>query len=145
MVASEPVRRPDPPLAIAGPVTLAEVARWREALAEELSRGRDLRLDLAESGPWDLAGVQLLLSAHAACGRSGGRMRLFGPPGVFLAVVERAGLGGLISPLYADLANGSDPIDPTVSVSGPASARNPSRPRPTTGPGETHERSGDNP
>ena len=58
-------------VAVTGPVTLAEVARWRDALSDGLARGQGLRLDLAGSGPWDLAGVQLLLAAIASGKRAG--------------------------------------------------------------------------
>ncbi len=47
-------------LRVSGPVTLEHAERWRESL---LAHRGDLRLDLSESGPWDMAGLQLILSA----------------------------------------------------------------------------------
>ena len=58
-------------MVVTGPLTRDEVARWQEDFADALVRGRGLRIDLAESGPWDLAGVQLLLAAIASGRRAG--------------------------------------------------------------------------
>jgi ABC-type transporter Mla MlaB component len=77
---------------VTGPLTQDEVARWHEAFTGGLTRGRGLRIDLAESGPWDLAGVQLLLAAIASGKRTGWPIVLAGVPGVLTAVAERAGL-----------------------------------------------------
>jgi ABC-type transporter Mla MlaB component len=73
-------------------VTLAEVARWRSALIDGLARGHGLRLDLTESGPWDLAGVQLLVATVASGKRSGQPIVLAHVPKVLMVVVERAAL-----------------------------------------------------
>jgi ABC-type transporter Mla MlaB component len=85
-------------IAVTGPVTRAEVGQWRSAFADGLSRGRGLRLELAGSGPWDLAGVQLLLATIASAQRAGGPIVLAGVPNVLTAVAERA---GLLDPLAA--------------------------------------------
>jgi ABC-type transporter Mla MlaB component len=77
---------------VSGPVTRAEAARWRDTLSDGLARGRGLRIDLARSGPWDLAGVQLLLAATASGKRAGRPIALVGVPKVLNAVAERAGL-----------------------------------------------------
>ena len=79
-------------VAVIGPVTLAEVAQWQGALSDGLGRGQGLRLDLAGSGPWDLAGVQLLLAAIASGKRAGRPIVLAHVPNVLMAVVERAAL-----------------------------------------------------
>lgn len=77
---------------LSGPITRAEAPRWREVLAEARALGRNLRIDLAESGPWDLAGLQLMLAALASCERSGQDLAVVSPPQVFLAIAERAGV-----------------------------------------------------
>ena len=50
-----------------GPITLYEVTAVREVLRSALSEGRPLRIDVSEAGPWDIAGLQLLVS----CVKSG--------------------------------------------------------------------------
>jgi anti-anti-sigma regulatory factor len=77
---------------VAGPVTRAEVARWHDAFSDGLARGLGLRIDLAGSGPWDLAGVQLLLAASASAGRAGRPIVLTGVPDVLATIAGRAGL-----------------------------------------------------
>lgn len=52
---------------LAGPVTLYEVTAVRETLRLALSDGKPIRIDLGDSGPWDIAGLQLLI----ACVKSG--------------------------------------------------------------------------
>ena len=84
-------------LAIKGPVTLAEVASWRVEILRAFDREGDLRADLAGSGPWDLAGVQLLASALATAARRGRAFRLSGVPEVLATALDRAGLAGAFS------------------------------------------------
>jgi hypothetical protein len=73
-------------------MTRDEVARWHETFADGLARGRGLRIDLAGSGPWDLAGVQLLISAIASGRRTGWPIVLASVPVVLTTIAERAGL-----------------------------------------------------
>ncbi len=87
-------------ISIKGPVTLGEVARLRDDLADALARSGGLRLDLSGSGPWDLAGTQLLLAVAASCERVGGTLCLTSAPAVFLSMVERSGLLDRFSPLF---------------------------------------------
>ncbi len=48
---------------VIGPVTLYEVATVRESLRMALADGEPpIRIDLSDSGPWDIAGLQLLIS-----------------------------------------------------------------------------------
>ena len=47
---------------LTGPITLYEVSAVRETLRMALAEGKPLRIDLSDSGPWDLAGLQLLIS-----------------------------------------------------------------------------------
>ena len=49
-------------IALAGPVTIYEVVGVRERLATALAEGRRPRVDLHDAGPWDLAGLQLLIA-----------------------------------------------------------------------------------
>jgi ABC-type transporter Mla MlaB component len=77
---------------VTGPVTRAEVAQWRGAFAEGLLRGGGLCIDLAGSGPWDVAGVQLLLAAMASGRRLGRPVSLARVPNVLTVVAERAAL-----------------------------------------------------
>src|SRR4051812_40085718 len=79
-------------VAVDGPVTRAEVARWHRAFSDGLARGPGLWIDLAGSGPWDLAGLQLLLAAGASGERSGRTVVLAGVPNVLTAIAGRAGL-----------------------------------------------------
>jgi len=85
--------RPATTLVVSGPTTLVEAPRWRDALLAALAQGKDVRIDLATAGPWDLAGLQLLLAALVS-GRKGGQtVRLVRVPRVLLAIAEQAGLG----------------------------------------------------
>ena len=61
---------------LTGPITLYEVSAVRETLRMALAEGKRLRIDLSDSGPWDLAGLQLLISCG---GRAGSRSN--GTPG----------------------------------------------------------------
>ena len=89
-------------VAVTGPVTLAEVARWHDDLSDGLARGQGLRLDLAGSGPWDLAGVQLLLATIASGKRAGRPIVLAHVPNVLMAVAERAGLRDQLAAIAVD-------------------------------------------
>jgi ABC-type transporter Mla MlaB component len=81
-----------PWLALAGPVTIGEVAGHRAALLETMGRGRGLVIDLERAGPWDVAGLQLLLSVLASGRESGSPARLANIPGVLQDLARRAGL-----------------------------------------------------
>jgi ABC-type transporter Mla MlaB component len=88
---------------VTGPVTRAEVAQWKSAFALGIARGLGLRIDLAGSGPWDLAGVQLLLATMASGRRAGQPVSLVRVPNVLTAVAERAAL----SECLAEITTGS--------------------------------------
>jgi ABC-type transporter Mla MlaB component len=79
-------------LAISGPVTLAEVSRWRESLLAALGRGVPVNLDVADAGPWDASGVQLVVSAVRTSRTTGPAVRLSRVPNVFLAIADQAGI-----------------------------------------------------
>jgi anti-anti-sigma regulatory factor len=87
---------------VTGPVTLAEAPGWREDLADGLARFDGLRLDLGRSGPWDLAGAQVLLSLRVSTERMGVSLKLANVPVVFMTVVERSGLLDQFLPLFED-------------------------------------------
>ena len=89
-------------LVVSGPVTLAESSHWRDAL---LARGRDLRVDLEAAGPWDLAGLQLLIAALATARRDGSVIRFARVPRVLLRIAERAGVGELLAEAIESLAD----------------------------------------
>src|SRR4051794_11432982 len=80
-----------------GPVTRAEVAWWHVAFSEGFARGGGMRIDLAKSGPWDIAGVQLLLAAGASARHLGRPLNWTGVPDVLTALARRAGLLDQIS------------------------------------------------
>jgi hypothetical protein len=93
---------------VTGPVTRAEVGRWRTLLADGLAQGRGLRIDLAESGPWDLAGVQFLLATLASGKRAGQPVELARVPDVLMKVAERAAVRDQLAEQVTDrLASGS--------------------------------------
>ena len=87
MPASSPA-----PTELTGPITRAEVAFWRDALAEAVARDGGLTMDLGASGPWDMAGVQMLVSAMISVERAGGVVRMTRAPKIFLNIIERAAL-----------------------------------------------------
>ena len=47
---------------LTGPITLYEVSAVRESLSMAVAEGKSLRIDLSDAGPWDLAGLQLIIS-----------------------------------------------------------------------------------
>lgn len=89
MTADEPGART---LVLSGAVTLYESSEVRETLIAALAERKDLRIDLETSGPWDIAGLQLLVSVVATGRRAGQSVRLVHVPGVCREVAERSGL-----------------------------------------------------
>jgi ABC-type transporter Mla MlaB component len=77
---------------ISGPMTLYESAEVREQLRSALEAGQPVRLNLETSGPWDLAGLQLLVAAVAAGRQAGLDVRFDQVPRVCSEVAERSGL-----------------------------------------------------
>jgi ABC-type transporter Mla MlaB component len=91
IMAVEPVE--DKTIPLIGPVTLYEVGAVREVLASALADGGPVRIDLRDSGPWDVAGLQLLISCIKT-GRSRDQVvRLMNPPRGCAELAERSGLG----------------------------------------------------
>lgn len=77
---------------LSGPATLYELSDIRESLVAALSDGKDLRIDLETSGPWDLGGLQLLISAVASGRKAGQSVRLVNVPSVCTEIAARSGL-----------------------------------------------------
>jgi ABC-type transporter Mla MlaB component len=79
-------------LVLSGPATLYESSEIRETLLTALTEGKDLRVDLETSGPWDLAGLQLLISSEISGRKSSLAVRLVHVPRGCAEVAERSGL-----------------------------------------------------
>jgi ABC-type transporter Mla MlaB component len=82
----------DKTILLTGPVTVYEVATVRETLRDALAEGKPVRIDLSDSGPWDVSGLQLLIS----CVRSGRErsqlVHIVNPPRMCAEMAERSGL-----------------------------------------------------
>jgi anti-anti-sigma factor len=79
-------------LRLTGPITLYEVSAVRESLRKALAEGKQLSLDLSDSGPWDLAGVQLLVSCMKTARDRDRQARLINVPNGCVEIAERSGL-----------------------------------------------------
>ncbi len=81
-------------LVLTGPITLYEVSAVCESLRIALSEGKSMRIDLSDSGPWDLSGLQVLISCVQSARNRDLQVRLAGIPEVCAQVAERSGLSG---------------------------------------------------
>ncbi len=81
-------------LKLSGPVTLYESAEVRESLLAAVGDSAHLRIDLETAGPWDLAGLQLLVSVVNTGHKRGKSVKFRQVPGVCRAIAESAGLAG---------------------------------------------------
>jgi ABC-type transporter Mla MlaB component len=89
-MAVEPVE--DKTFLLTGPVTLYEASAIREALLGALDEGKLLCIDLSDSGPWDVAGLQLLISG-VKTGRDRDQVvHLVNVPKGCIEIAERSGL-----------------------------------------------------
>jgi len=77
---------------LTGPITLYEVSAVRETLRVALADRKRLRIDLRDSGPWDLAGLQVLISCVKTARDRDRTIRLVNIPNVCTEIAERAGL-----------------------------------------------------
>lgn len=77
---------------LSGPVTLYEVLAVRETLRSAVSQRKHLRIDLSGSGPWDLAGLQLLIACRKSAENRDRTVRLVNTPSGCVEIAERAGL-----------------------------------------------------
>jgi ABC-type transporter Mla MlaB component len=79
-------------IVLTGPITLYEVSAVCETLRMALTEGKQLRIDLSDSGPWDLAGLQLLISCAQSARNRDLAVRLAGVPASCAQIAERSGL-----------------------------------------------------
>jgi ABC-type transporter Mla MlaB component len=79
-------------LLLTGPITLYEVSAVCESLRLALSEGKPLRIDLSDSGPWDLSGLQLLISCVSSARNRELEVRLANVPEACDQVAQRSGL-----------------------------------------------------
>jgi ABC-type transporter Mla MlaB component len=77
---------------LTGPITLYEVSAVCETLRLALAEGKPHRIDLSDSGPWDLAGLQLLISCAQSARNRDLTVHLAGVPASCARVAERSGL-----------------------------------------------------
>jgi hypothetical protein len=77
---------------LSGPMTLYESSEVRETLRSALESGQPLVIDLETSGPWDLAGLQLLVSAAVSGREHDVPVRFDHVPRVCAEIADRAGL-----------------------------------------------------
>jgi ABC-type transporter Mla MlaB component len=79
-------------LTISGPMTIYEVGDWRELFLHSLKSGSSLDVDLHTSGPWDTAGLQLLISLVNTGHQRDCEVRFHLVPKVCHDLARRAGL-----------------------------------------------------
>ena len=79
-------------ISIEGPATIYEAKALRETLRQALARPGTLNIDLGNSGKWDLAGLQLLISCVRSGQSQGRNVRLTRVPKVCAEIAERSGL-----------------------------------------------------
>ena len=72
--------------------TVWQAAAIRASLLERLAAGERLELDLGEVAEVDLAGLQLLCSAHRTADAQGKEFRVVRWSDAFVRVIETAGL-----------------------------------------------------
>jgi ABC-type transporter Mla MlaB component len=89
-MAVEPVE--ENTILLTGPVTLYEVAAVRERFRAALVDGKALRIDLSDSGPWDIAGLQLLISCVRSGRQRSQEVRVVNAPRLCADPAERSGL-----------------------------------------------------
>ena len=89
-MAVEPA--PDKTILLTGPITLYEVSTVRQTLRAALAEGRPVRIDLSDTGPWDIAGLQLLISCVKTGRNQNQVVRLVNTPRVCAEMAERSGL-----------------------------------------------------
>ena len=77
---------------LTGPITLYEVSAVRESLSAATAEGKPLRIDLSDSGPWDLAGLQLIVSCVKTARLRDREARVINVPKVCAEIAERSGL-----------------------------------------------------
>lgn len=89
-MAAEPID--EKTILLTGPVTVYEVGTVRETLRDTLAEGAPVRIDLSDSGPWDVAGLQLLISCAKSGGERGQVVHVVNAPRACVEMAERSGL-----------------------------------------------------
>jgi ABC-type transporter Mla MlaB component len=84
----------DRTILLTGPVTLYEVSTIRETLRTAMAEGTAFRIDLSDSGPWDVAGLQLLISCVKGGRQRNQGVRVVNVPPSCAELAERSGLSG---------------------------------------------------
>ena len=79
-------------IVLEGPATIYEASALKETLRQALAEGKDLKIDLGDSGRWDLAGLQLLVASVKTGQREGRSVRLSRVPKVCSEIADRSGL-----------------------------------------------------
>ena len=87
-----PDRSDDVLIAIEGPATIYEAKALRQTLLQGLIKEGTIHIDLADSGKWDLAGLQLLISIIRTARNQGRTARLHRVTRICAEVAERSGL-----------------------------------------------------
>ena len=82
----------DATILLTGPVTLYEVGMKRDLLRAAMAEGTAVRIDLSDSGPWDVAGLQLLISCVKSGQDRGQPVTLLNTPRGCTELAERSGL-----------------------------------------------------
>jgi ABC-type transporter Mla MlaB component len=77
---------------LTGPITIYEAATVRESLRIALAVRKPLVIDLSDSGPWDIAGLQLLISCVRSGQQSSQVVRVVNPPRTCAELAQRSGL-----------------------------------------------------
>ncbi len=77
---------------VTGPVTLYEASAVRETLRLAMADGKRLRIDLSDSGPWDLAGLQLMISCVKTAKNRDRPVKLINIPKECAEIARRSGL-----------------------------------------------------
>jgi anti-anti-sigma factor len=77
---------------LTGPITLYEVSAVRESLRLALADANELRIDLRDAGPLDLAGLQLLVSCVKTAQKRDAVARLINVPKICADIADRTGL-----------------------------------------------------
>lgn len=77
---------------LSGSMTLYESSEGREKIQTALGESTAVRIDLETTGPWDLAGLQVLAAAIASGREMGIPVRFAQVPRACLEVAERSGL-----------------------------------------------------
>ena len=91
-------------LVLSGPVTLYESSAVRDLLLGAVSEATSLEVDLKATGPWDLAGLQLLVSTVTSGTKAGVPVHLIHVPRVCQEVAERSGLADWLKAVSTSLA-----------------------------------------